>query len=50
MQASTSPASGLAGGNASSNIGVDYTKRISPAALARFEAFGFAPGLLKASR
>lgn len=36
------------GGNASSNIGVDYTKRITPAALARFEAFGFAPGLLKA--
>jgi pimeloyl-ACP methyl ester carboxylesterase len=36
------------GGNASTNIGVDYTKRIDDAALARFQAFGFAPGLLKA--
>jgi len=36
------------GGNPSSNIGVDYRKRVSAAALARFQSFGFAPGLLKA--
>jgi pimeloyl-ACP methyl ester carboxylesterase len=36
------------GGNPSSNIGADYTKRVTPTAVARFQAFGFAPGLLRA--
>jgi pimeloyl-ACP methyl ester carboxylesterase len=36
------------GGNPSSNIGVDYRNRVTPAATARFTAFGFSAGLLKA--
>jgi hypothetical protein len=35
-------------GNASTNIGVDYRARVSPLALARYESFGYAPGLLTA--
>jgi pimeloyl-ACP methyl ester carboxylesterase len=35
-------------GNPSTNVGVDYRKRATPEALARYESYGFAPGLLTA--
>ena len=34
------------GGNPSTNIGTDYTKRVTPAAVERFTAWGFGSGLL----
>jgi pimeloyl-ACP methyl ester carboxylesterase len=36
------------GGNPSTNKGVDYRNRVTPAAIDRFTAFGFSAGLLKA--
>ncbi len=36
------------GGNPSSNLGVDYRNRVTDAAVARFTAYGFSTGLLKA--
>ena len=36
------------GGNASTNVNVDYRNRVTPAAIERFTAFGFSAGLLKA--
>jgi hypothetical protein len=36
------------GGNPSSNIGVDYRNRVTDAAIARFTAYGFSAGLLRA--
>lgn len=36
------------GGNPSSNLGVDYRHRVTDAATARFTAFGFSAGLLRA--
>jgi pimeloyl-ACP methyl ester carboxylesterase len=35
-------------GNASTNAGVDYRDRVTPLALARYESYGYAPGLLTA--
>jgi hypothetical protein len=35
------------GGNPSTNVGTDYTARVTSAAAERFTAFGFGPGLLK---
>jgi Tannase-like family of unknown function (DUF6351) len=35
------------GGNPSTNVGTDYTARVTPTAVARFTAFGFGPGLLR---
>jgi hypothetical protein len=35
------------GGNPSTNVKTDYLARVTPAATARFTAFGFGPGLLR---
>jgi pimeloyl-ACP methyl ester carboxylesterase len=35
-------------GNASTNVGVDYRDRVTSLAVARYESYGYAPGLLKA--
>lgn len=35
------------GGNPSTNVGTDYTARVTPEAVARFSAFGFGSALLK---
>jgi pimeloyl-ACP methyl ester carboxylesterase len=35
-------------GNASTNIGVDYRTRVTSLSLARYESYGYAPGLLTA--